>query len=67
MRLQWHADTAEDPLPGGSVVRIAVKNINPLFDELVIRRTVTQDKFVANTPWNTNEFEFFDLNQNAIF
>ena len=67
MRLQWHADTAEDPLPGGSVIRIAVKNINPLFDELVERRTVTQDKFVANTPWNTNEFEFFDLNQNAIF
>ena len=67
LHLQWHADTAEDPLLGGSVIRIAVNNINPIFEELVQRGTVTEDKMRLNTPWQTNEFGFFDLNQNAIF
>ena len=67
VHLQWHADTEEDPLLGGSVIRIFVKNIRPLFDEFVARGIVNKNKFVANTPWQTNEFGFFDLNKNAIF
>jgi hypothetical protein len=67
LHLQWHADTVDDPLLGGSVVRILVKNIQPLFEEFVQRGTVSQDKMRINTPWKTNEFGFFDLNQNAIF
>ena len=67
LHLQWHADTPEDPLLGGSVIRIYVKNIKPLFDELVERGTVTQDGLKSNTPWKTNEFGFYDLNSNAIF
>ncbi|MCU0380375.1 MAG: hypothetical protein MUE58_04205 [Chitinophagaceae bacterium] len=65
--LQWHADTQDDPLLGGSVVRILVRDIEPLFEELVKRGTVSVDKFRKNTPWKTNEFGFFDLNRNAIF
>jgi hypothetical protein len=67
IHLQWHADTEKDPLLGGSVIRIDVKNIKPLFDEFVERGTVAQNSFRANTPWQTNEFGFFDLNKNAIF
>lgn len=67
IHLQWHADTPSDPLLGGSVIRIDVKNIMPLFDEFVQRGTVTQNAFKSNTPWETNEFGFFDLNKNAIF
>lgn len=67
LHLQWHADTESDPLLGGSVVRILVKDIQPLFEELLERGTVTRDQFKANTPWETNEFGFFDLNKNAIF
>ena len=67
LHLQWHADTADDPLLGGSVIRILVKNIKPIFEEFVKRGTVIPEKFVANTPWQTNEFGFFDLNNNAIF
>ena len=67
IHLQWHADTPGDPLPGGSVIRIDVKNLQPLFDEFVQRGTVTQNAFKENTPWKTNEFGFFDLNKNAIF
>jgi hypothetical protein len=67
LHLQWHADTEDDPLLGGSVVRIYVKNIQPLFKEFQQRGTVTADKFKMNTPWNTNEFGFYDLNKNAIF
>ncbi|NHA05173.1 glyoxalase/bleomycin resistance/extradiol dioxygenase family protein [Mucilaginibacter sp. HC2] len=67
LHLQWHADTETDPLLGGSVIRIDVKNIQPLFEEFVQRGTVKVDAFKSNTPWHTNEFGFFDLNKNAIF
>ena len=66
MHLQWHAGTADDPLLGGSVVRIVVKNIRPLFDEFVKRGTVNEDKLILGTAWKTNEFGFFDLNNNAL-
>jgi len=67
LHLQWHADTTDDPLLGGSVIRIFVKNIQPIFKELLERKTVKPEAFKANTPWKTNEFSFFDLNKNAIF
>ena len=67
IHLQWHADTPDDPLLGGSVIRIRVENIQVVFEEFVKRGTVTQDKIRLNTPWNTNEFGFYDLNKNAIF
>lgn len=67
LHLQWHADTDDDPLLGGSVVRIYVKDIKPIFYEYVERGTITSDKLRTNTPWQTNEFGFYDLNRNAIF
>jgi len=67
IHLQWHADTPDDPLNGGSVVKIFVEGIEDLFDELVKRGTVTEDKLQRNTSWGTHEFGFFDLNKNAIF
>lgn len=67
LHLQWHADTEDDPLLGGSVVRIFVENIRSLFDEFVERGTVSNNDFRANTNWGTNEFGFYDLNRNAIF
>jgi hypothetical protein len=67
LHLQWHADTADDPLLGGSVVRVYVKNIQPIFEEFLQRGTITKDKFQTNTAWKTNEFGFYDLNRNAIF
>jgi hypothetical protein len=67
LHLQWHADTKDDPLLGGSVVRIHVKNIRPIFEEFVERGTVSEDALRMATPWDTNEFGFYDLNNNAIF
>jgi hypothetical protein len=67
LHLQWHADTNDDPLLGGSVVRIRVKNIEPLFTEFVKRKTVKLEDFRTQTAWATNEFGFYDLNRNAIF
>ena len=67
MHLQWHADTESDPLLGGSVIRIDVKNLKPFFDDLIQRGTITPDALKTNTPWNTNELGFFDLNKNASF
>jgi hypothetical protein len=62
LHLQWHADTEDDPLLGGSVVRIQVKNITPLFNEFVERGTISNDAFRMKTAWGT-----YDLNKNAIF
>ncbi|MCL6266782.1 glyoxalase/bleomycin resistance/extradiol dioxygenase family protein [Flagellimonas myxillae] len=67
LHLQWHADTEDDPLLGGSVIKIFVKNIQPIFEEFVQRGTVPDHKLRRNTPWNTHEFGFYDLNNNAIF
>lgn len=67
IHLQWHANTEEDPLLGGSVIRIYVKEIKPLFDEFLERGTITPNNLRTNTPWKTNEFGFHDLNGNAIF
>ncbi|MEI9810717.1 MAG: glyoxalase/bleomycin resistance/extradiol dioxygenase family protein [Bacteroidota bacterium] len=67
IHLQWHAGTADDPLHGGAVIRLYVKNIHPLFDELVKRGTVSTDTFKSGTAWKTNEFGFYDLNKNVIF
>jgi len=67
IHLQWHAGTKEDPMNGGAVIRIAVKNIKPIFEELKLRGTVKDKDFRSNTPWGTNEFAFHDLNSNAIF
>ena len=67
IHLQWHADNGRDPLLGGSVIKIFVQKIKPLFEELVKRGTVQEGKFRRQTAWNTREFGFFDLNKNAIF
>lgn len=67
IHLQWHADTEDDPLLGGSVIKVFAKNIQAIFDELVERKTVDKNKLRLNTPWGTNEFGFYDLNKNAIF
>ena len=67
IHLQWHADTEDDPLLGGSVIKIFVKNLQPIFEEFVKRGTIQPNKLRMNTDWNTNEFGFYDLNKNAIF
>jgi hypothetical protein len=67
IHLQWHADTTDDPLLGGSVIRISVGKIEPILNEFVNRGTVAAESLRRNTPWNTHEFGFYDLNRNAIF
>ena len=67
IHLQWHAGTADDPLSGGAVTRIEVKDIKPIFEEFKQRGTVKEKDLRENTPWGTNEFAFHDLNSNAIF
>ncbi|MEX0312667.1 MAG: VOC family protein [Allomuricauda sp.] len=67
LHLQWHADTEDDPLLGGSVIKIFVEHLEQIFDEFVKRGTVKPEKLRLNTPWGTNEFGFYDLNKNAIF
>lgn len=67
IHLQWHADTPDDPLLGGSVIRIFVDDIKPIFTEFVERGTVAEGKLRMNTSWGTHEFGFYDLNRNGIF
>jgi hypothetical protein len=67
LHLQWHADTDEDPLLGGSVVRIIARPLAPILEEFIRRGVVSRQDYRVNTPWGTNEFGFFDLNKNLIF
>lgn len=67
IHLQWHADSEDDPLLGGSVIKIFVHDITPFFDEFVKRGTIKPEKLQKNTPWGTHEFGFYDLNGNGIY
>ena len=67
IHLQWHADTEEDPLLGGSVIKIFVSDIQPYFEEFLNKGTVNSNKLNMNTQWGTHEFGFYDLNKNALF
>lgn len=67
IHLQWHADTAEDPLLGGSVVKFFVDEIDPYIREFIGRGIISEDRVRRDTPWGTHEFGFYDLNGNAIF
>ena len=67
LHLQWHANTEDDPLLGGSVIKIFVENIGPLVEEFVERGTIKREKLRMYTPWGTHEFGFYDLNKNSIF
>jgi len=65
--LQFHHGNEEDPMIGGSVIKVFVPDIEPYFEEFVERGTITKEKLRRNTPWGTHEFGFYDLNNNAIF
>ena len=67
IHLQWHANTKDDPILGGSVIKIFVENIQPIFEDFIQRETITKEKNQLRTSWGTNEFGFYDLNKNAIF
>ena len=67
IHLQWHADTPDDPLLGGSVIKIFVDDIHPFYNELLERQTIVSSQLKMSTSWATNEFGFYDLNKNAIF
>ena len=65
--LQFHHGTKEDPVLGGSVMKIFVKDIQPYYQEFIERGTIKEDKLRKNTDWRTHEFGFYDLNNNSIF
>jgi catechol 2,3-dioxygenase-like lactoylglutathione lyase family enzyme len=67
LHLQWHAGTDEDPLIGGSVVKIFVEDIQKIFEEMLVRGSVTKGSLRKNTSWGTHEFGLYDLNKNVIF
>lgn len=66
LHLKWHHNDKEDPIYG-SVVKIFVADIYPVFEEMIERGTITKNKLRLNTSWETHEFGFYDLNKNAIF
>ncbi len=65
--LQFHHGNKEDPLIGGSVMKVFVSDIYSYVEEFVNRGTISRDKLRENTSWGTHEFGFYDLNNNAIF
>lgn len=44
IHLQWHADTKDDPLLGASVIKLFVRNIQPIFEEFIKRGTVKENR-----------------------
>ncbi len=48
-------------------VRIEVQNIEPLIQEFLSKGTITDNKIIRKTGWNTCEFGILDPNRNRIF
>jgi hypothetical protein len=67
IHLQLHRGTEEDPMLDGSVIKIFVPDLKPYMDEFLKRGVITAEKIKENTAWGTNEFGFYDLNNNSIF
>jgi catechol 2,3-dioxygenase-like lactoylglutathione lyase family enzyme len=67
LHLQWHADTDDDPLLGGSVIRIISADVDAWYATVVERKIITPNHEPKQTAWGTYEFGFFDLNKNAVF
>lgn len=67
LHLQWHANNENDPLLGGSVVKIFVENISNIYNELLKNGVIKTNNYNSPTSWNTKEIGLFDLNRNAIF
>jgi len=61
IHLQWHADTEDDPLLGGSVIKIFVKNLMSIFEELIERGTIKREKLRLKTAWATMNSDFMTL------
>lgn len=47
-------------------VKFQVKNIEPLYDEFLKSRAITEHNINRKTDWNTSECCFFDLNRNRL-
>lgn len=67
IHLQWHADSYDHPLLSGSVIKIFVDDIQLIFNEFMKSKTINPKKLRLKTAWHTNEFGFYDLNNNAVF
>jgi len=67
LHLQWHADTLEDPLLGGSVVRLITTDVDKWFTVVSDRGVIRPNHIPKKTAWGTYEFGFFDLNKNSVF
>lgn len=66
IHLQFHHGDDSDPV-FPSVIKIFVPDIEPYYEEFIARGTITEDRMRYDTPWNTHEFSFYDLNKNALF
>ena len=67
LHFQEHSGTEDDPMLDGSVLKIFVKDISLIYNDLLEKGTITDSQLHKNTPWKTHEVGLFDLNKNAIF
>ena len=66
IHLQWHANSPNDPILGGSVIKLFIEDIEQYQQEFIKRGTIPKSE-LKPTAWGTKEFGFYDLNNNAIF
>ncbi|MFK8055562.1 MAG: VOC family protein [Saprospiraceae bacterium] len=67
LHLQWHAGTEDDPLLGGSVVRLISDDVDAYYKVVVDQGIITASHAPKKTAWGTYKFGFFDLNKNSVF
>jgi catechol 2,3-dioxygenase-like lactoylglutathione lyase family enzyme len=65
LHLQWH-DPAEWQAVERPMLRFLVSDIQALYDEYKVKDVFHNRTALRKTDWGTQEFAFFDLDQNGL-
>lgn len=67
LHLQWHDRTSFNPDRGDALsMRLRVSDPDALFAEYADKQVFHDRTALRDTPWNTREFAFYDLNGHGL-
>jgi len=64
--LQWHDASEWEKGIYRPILRFLIKNTETLFQEYKTKGVFHEQTVLRETPWNTKEFAFYDLDMNGL-
>ena len=66
LHLQWHDPADFGEAVDGLMLRFVIDDVDALFAEYQDKQVFQDHTAVSETPWNTREFAFYDLDGNGL-